>query len=69
MIQQLTISFGISTAAAVLGMIAGPGRPPDVRDFHLAFLLVALITLISAPGFLQLRREDGAHVSGHGARH
>ena len=67
-IQQLTISFGISTAAAVLGMIAGPGRLPDVRDFHIAFLVVALITLISAPGFLQLRREDGAHVSGHAKR-
>ena len=65
-IQQLTISFGISIAAALLGVIAGHGRPPDVHDFHVAFLLVALITLASAPGFLQLRREDGAAVSGHG---
>ena len=65
-IQQLTISFGISIAASLLGLIAGQGRPPNVYDFHIAFALVALITLASAPGFLRLRREDGAAVSGHG---
>ncbi|WP_158744138.1 DHA2 family efflux MFS transporter permease subunit [Acidisphaera sp. L21] len=64
-IQQLTVSFGVSTAAALLGVIAGPGRLPDVADFHLAFVLVALITLVSAPGFLQLKAEDGAAASGH----
>jgi MFS family permease len=64
-IQQLTISFGVSIAAAVLGVIAGEGNRPVVSDFHEAFLLVALITLVSAPGFLRLRLEDGADVSGH----
>ena len=64
-IQQLTISFGVSIAAALLGLIAGPGRLPSVANFHLAFLMVALITLVSAPGFLRLKPEDGAHVSGH----
>ena len=64
-IQQLTISFGVSIAAALLGLIAGPGRLPDVRDFHLAFLMVALITLASVPGFLKLRPEDGSAVSGY----
>ena len=66
-IQQLTISFGISIAASLLALLAGPGHPPSVGNFHVAFLLVALITLASVPGFLPLRREDGAHVSGHGA--
>jgi EmrB/QacA subfamily drug resistance transporter len=64
-IQQLTVSFGVSIAAVLLGLIAGPNRQPDVADFHLAFLLVALITLLSAPGFLRLRADDAAHVSGH----
>ena len=64
-IQQLTVSFGVSAAAALLGLIAGPGRLPDVADFHDAFLLVALVTLASAPGFLRLRLEDGAQVSGY----
>ena len=67
-IQQLTISFGVSAAAALLGLIAGPGRLPDVADFHDAFLVVALITLLSAPGFLRLRPEDGAQVSGYRPR-
>ncbi len=62
-IQQLTVSFGVSIGAALLGVIAGPGNLPNVRDFHLAFLAVALITLISSPGFLSLKPEDGAHVS------
>ncbi len=64
-IQQLTISFGVSIAAALLGLIAGPGRLPDVHDFHDAFLCVALITLVSVPGFLKLQPEDGAAVSGY----
>lgn len=63
-VQQLTISFGVSVAAALLGVIAGPGRTPAAADFHLAFLLVACITLVSAPGFLWLKPQDGAHVSG-----
>jgi EmrB/QacA subfamily drug resistance transporter len=64
-IQQLTISFGVSIAAALLSLIAGPGNLPSVSDFHHAFLLVAMITLVSAPGFLWLTSEDGAHVSGY----
>ena len=67
-IQQLTVSFGVSIAAALLGVIAGPGRLPDVADFHSAFLLVALITLVSSPGFLWLRPEDGSDVSGFRAK-
>ena len=67
-IQQLTVSFGVSVAAALLGLLAGPGRLPDVADFHDAFLLVALITLASAPGFLRLRPDDGAQVSGYLAK-
>ena len=64
-IQQLTISFGISIAASLLGLIAGRGKVPSVANFHEAFLSVSLITLVSAPGFLRLRWEDGAQVSGH----
>lgn len=67
-IQQLTISFGVSIAAALLRLIAGEGRLPDIADFHDASLLVALITLMSAPGFLWLRPEDRAQVSGYRPR-
>jgi EmrB/QacA subfamily drug resistance transporter len=64
-VQQLTISLGVSIAAALLGAIARPGRLPSVADFHVAFLCVAAITLISIPGFFGLSTTDGAHVSRH----
>jgi EmrB/QacA subfamily drug resistance transporter len=67
-IQQLTVSFGVSIAAALLGLIAGPGNLPSIANFHLAFLLVALITLVSAPGFLLLAHLDAAHVSRYRVR-
>ena len=66
-IQQLTISFGVSIAAVLLAVVAGPERSPSVADFHLVFLIVAGITLLSAPGFLLLHRGDGANVAGKGA--
>lgn len=64
-VQQLTVSTGVAIAAALLGVIAGPDRVPSVGQFHLAFVLVALITLASVPGFLLLKPADGAHVSHH----
>jgi hypothetical protein len=67
-VQQLTISLGVSIAAAMLGAIAGPERLPSVRDFHIAFVCVAGITLISVPGFFGLAPADGAHVSQHKVR-
>jgi EmrB/QacA subfamily drug resistance transporter len=62
-IQQLTVSFGVTIAAAMLGVIAGAARLPDVADFHVAFVLIALLTLSATPGFLLLAPGDGAHVS------
>ena len=62
-IQQLTVSFGVSIAAVLLALIAGPEHLPSVSDFHHASLLVALLTLGSAPGFLPLRQTNAAHVS------
>jgi EmrB/QacA subfamily drug resistance transporter len=64
-VQQLTISLGVAMAATILGLIAGPALVPSVGQFHLAFVLVALVTLISAPGFLLLAKTDGEHVSHH----
>lgn len=67
-IQQLTISTGVAVAAALLGFIARPRLVPDTGDFHMAFVIVALITLASAPGFLLLSSRDGEHVSHHRRR-
>jgi hypothetical protein len=63
-IQQLTISFGVSIAAALLSLTAGRKNLPTVANFHLVFLLAAGLTLLSAPLFVLLRREDGSVVTG-----
>jgi hypothetical protein len=44
-------------------MVAG-SEPVTVGDFRIVFLLVALIPLLSAFGFLRLGPDDGAEVSG-----
>jgi len=48
-----------------LGVVTGDETGLSVADFHAAFLVMALIALLSLPGFLRLRPEDGAVVSGH----
>ncbi len=67
-VQQLTISLGVSISAALLGAIAGPEKLPNVTDFHVAFLVVAGLILLSIPGFFGLALTDGMHVSQHRVR-
>jgi EmrB/QacA subfamily drug resistance transporter len=64
--QQLARGFGIAIGAALLAVIAGP-HTLSIGDFRLAFLLIALLPLSSALGFLRLSPVDGAEVSGHRA--
>jgi hypothetical protein len=47
-------------------MVAGSERV-TTDDFRIVFLLIALIPLFSAFGFLRLSPDDGAEVSGHRA--
>jgi hypothetical protein len=62
--QQLARGFGIAIGAALLAVIAGP-HSLTIGDFRLAFVLIALLPLLSALGFLRLSPVDGAEVSGH----
>ncbi|HEY6434763.1 MAG TPA: DHA2 family efflux MFS transporter permease subunit [Acetobacteraceae bacterium] len=64
-VQQLTMGFGVSISAALLGILAGGGGVPTVPQFRLVFVLVGLLPLAALPGFLTLQPEDGAEVSGH----
>lgn len=64
-LQQLSVSFGVSFSAMLLEFVARPSAVLSQQDFHEAFLLVALIPMLSIPGFLLLKPEDGAAVSGH----
>jgi EmrB/QacA subfamily drug resistance transporter len=64
-VQQLSVSFGVSTSALILGLVSDSQAGLQVGDFHEAFLLVSLIPLLSFPAFLKLRPEDGVAVSGY----
>jgi len=65
-VQQLARGFGVAIGAALLAIVAGSERV-TTGDFRVAFLLIALIPLLSAWGFRGLTEEDGSEVSGHHA--
>jgi EmrB/QacA subfamily drug resistance transporter len=67
LLQQLTVSFGVSLGAALLARLAD-GHVPTLAQFHLTFVLLALLPLLALPGFARLRASDGAQVSGYRAR-
>jgi hypothetical protein len=62
--QQLARGFGVAIGAALLALVAG-SSPVAAGEFRIVFVLVALIPLASALGFLRLAPADAAHVSGH----
>jgi EmrB/QacA subfamily drug resistance transporter len=62
-LQQLSVSFGVSLGAMFLGLVAHEGTPLTPELFHRVFLFMAVIPLLSLPGFLFLRPDDGAEVS------
>ncbi len=65
-LQQLTVSFGVSLGATVLGVLTQDDHILTPGRFHQAFLLMAVVPLLALPGFMRLRPEDGRQVSGHG---
>jgi hypothetical protein len=67
-LQQLSVSFGVSLSALLLSLVKGAEDVPSLDDFHEAYLFVAVIPLLAIPGFLQLRPQDGMTVSGHRPR-
>jgi hypothetical protein len=64
-LQQLSVSFGVSAAALLLGLVKGSSDVLTLEHCHRVFLLVALIPLLAVPGFLTLRPEDARAFSGH----
>jgi len=64
-LQQLTVSLGVSFSAMLLGILTWNGGALTQARFHEAFLIMAVLPLLSLPGFLTLRPEDGREVSGH----
>jgi EmrB/QacA subfamily drug resistance transporter len=64
-LQQLSVSFGVSVAAMLLGLVSMESHTLTTARFHEVFLLTAIIPLLGIFGFVQLRAEDGAQVSGY----
>ena len=68
--QQLMLSTGICLAAAALSASSGLGHrhTPDLSDFHLAFLVVGVVSLLSGPLCARLPKTAGDEMSGHRSR-
>ncbi len=60
--QQLSISFGVAICASALHFYTRytPGSLMD--HFHLTFLTMGALTLLSALAFLYLKKSDGQHL-------
>jgi MFS family permease len=69
MVQQMTMGMGVAAGAIALRIAAllrnGSASSPTISDFHLAFVLIGLIGLVSVFDFLKLDAAAGAVVSGH----
>ena len=66
--QQLSLATGVAVAGAILD-ISGlfHGGDLSLGDFHIAFLVVAVISGLSTLTFFRLPGDAGAEVSGHHA--
>jgi hypothetical protein len=68
-VQQMTMGMGVAAGAIALRMAAllrhGSASHPTIPDFHLAFVFIGLVALISILDFVKLDRAAGAVVSGH----
>jgi MFS family permease len=66
-IQQISLTFGVSIGAAVLAlsMRAGDHARPELSDFSVAFIAVAMISMMAAPASLLMARDAAEEMSGH----
>ena len=67
MMQQMTVSLGVSVAALVLHVTAGGGRA-EHGDFRAAFSVMGALALLSLFSFARLPAEAGNAVSGYRVR-
>ncbi|HEX6120907.1 MAG TPA: DHA2 family efflux MFS transporter permease subunit [Dongiaceae bacterium] len=64
-LQQLSVSFGVSAAALLLELVKSSDTALTQHDFQRVFPLIAVVPLLAAAGFRGLTAEDGMAVSGH----
>jgi MFS family permease len=69
MITQMSMGMGVAVGAIALriaGFLDGhSGGVPTTKEFHTAFLLVALLSVLATLDCFLLERDAGAAVSGH----
>ncbi len=67
--QQISLATGVALAGGVLDLGARlHGGPLRLADFHVAFLVVAVVAGLATLVFLRLPADAGAAVSGHRVR-
>lgn len=64
LVQRGGQSFGVAMAASLLAFFAD-GQDIAAEDFEPVFIVMSLITVTAAIGFLQLKPNDGWEISGH----
>jgi MFS family permease len=65
--QQLSVAFGVAVAGGTLELssrLTG-GHELGLDDFHIAWFVVAGVSLLSALPFLRLPPDAGSDISGH----
>jgi EmrB/QacA subfamily drug resistance transporter len=69
MITQMSMGMGVAVGAILLrvgGLLDGNSHgTPTTKEFHIAFLLVAVLTLLATVDCFTLDPEAGSAVSGH----
>lgn len=69
---QMSSGLGVAIAALALQigalMHGSAGATPTLTDFRLAFVMMALVSLLALAGSLRLPANAGAQVSGHAGR-
>ncbi|MDE1992585.1 MAG: MFS transporter, partial [Rhizobiaceae bacterium] len=66
--QQISLALGVAVAAAILETSTYfSGTELQVRDFHIAFFSISILTVIATIPFIRMDRNAGAMVSGHKA--
>jgi EmrB/QacA subfamily drug resistance transporter len=69
MVTQLSMGTGVAAGAIALRLAAvlnhNPGGTPSIADFHVAFVLVSILTLLAVIDCFTLEPQAGAEVSGH----
>jgi EmrB/QacA subfamily drug resistance transporter len=64
--QQLSVATGVAVAGGTLELVSNMhGGELTLSDFHIAWVVVALVAVASAIPFLRLPPDAGSEVSGH----